>query len=123
MKLILQPFVENAILHGLSAQTSGIHITVAAEREGADLLFTVADDGVGIAEERLRQLTGRAHKGNGEMVGHESAAEGGYGVVNVDNRIRTYFGEPYGVSIASAPGEGTVVTLRLPLLDTPPSDG
>ncbi len=107
LKLILQPFVENAILHGLTTQKNHIRITVAAEQVGTELVFTIADDGVGIPEGQMPVLQG-------------GTAEAGYGIANVDKRIRTYFGEPYGVSISSTPGVGTVVTLHMPLLPEPP---
>ena len=128
LKLILQPFVENAILHGLSAQKSRIHITVAAEREEDMLVFTVADDGVGIPEERMPQILAKntgATLDAADMVEDDTrtaSAEGGYGIVNVDERIQTYFGDPYGLTISSTVGLGTVVTIRVPLLHASPKE-
>ncbi len=110
LKLVLQPFVENAILHGLTSGKNHIAITLTADPVGEDLRFTVSDDGVGIPEEKMHTLL-------------DNNSEGGYGIANVDRRIHTYFGEPYGIAIHSVPGEGTSVTLCLPLMMTPPVEG
>lgn len=110
LKLILQPFVENAILHGMSSRPNGIHITVSAHSEDAALVLCVTDDGVGVKPEILSTLL-------------EEGEESGYGIANVHSRIRTYFGESYGVAISSRPGAGTSVTLRIPLLRTAPASG
>jgi len=109
LKLILQPFVENAILHGLTAQKKHIHITVAAERDEDTLVFTVADDGIGIPAEQMPVIK-------------DGLSESGYGIVNVGKRIRTYFGDQYGLDIMSTSGEGTVVTIKTPIMDTEPME-
>lgn len=102
-KVMIQPFVENAIKHGIAPKKGSGCITVRGQREENDLVFQVIDDGVGIQHEQN-------HTGQGELEGLH-----GYGIQNVDERIRLAFGEPYGVHIESVPGEGTTVTIRVPI--------
>jgi two-component system, sensor histidine kinase YesM len=106
IKLFLQPIVENAIMHGLRARRGG-SLVVASRTAGAGIEFRVSDDGAGMSEERLRAV-------------REARADGtrgrGYGLSNVRRRIGLFYGDPYGVEIQSAPGEGTTVTVRIPRL-------
>jgi two-component system sensor histidine kinase YesM len=110
MRLTLQPLVENAIYHGIKERRGHGTLLVEARAEGADLLLTVRDDGVGMTEATLAQLTESLEEGGPPI--------GGYGLRNVHERIRLTFGKPYGLSFWSVYGEGTVVTARHPDLDT-----
>lgn len=104
MKIVLQPLVENAIKHGLSQLEGEGHILVEGKKgEGEDLLFAVSDDGVGfeVPENFLE-------KGSAAV-----QPEGGYGLRNVHERIRLSCGEGYGLSVQSAPGQGTRVLVRI----------
>jgi two-component system, sensor histidine kinase YesM len=102
VKLILQPIVENAILHGIQEkQDKKGSIRIAGRREKDRVLLEVEDDGVGINEETLKSLL---HKSNTK----------GYGVKNVNERIKLYFGENNGLSYESEPGKGTKVTIVFP---------
>lgn len=107
-KITLQPLVENAIFHGLQGRKSreGKVVISAARGEDGVVEITVADDGVGMSEELLSRL-------NAGMQA-TSRSGSGYGIANVANRIRTYFGESYGVSFQSQPGVGTLATIRIP---------
>ncbi|MEG2603473.1 MAG: sensor histidine kinase [Clostridia bacterium] len=103
VKLIVQPLVENAINHAIDeSQPEALHIRISAKLEGADLLFVVEDDGIGISPEVLATIltapTGRS----------------GIGIKNVHERIQLTYGEPYGLSIQSEEDVGTSVTVRLP---------
>jgi two-component system LytT family sensor kinase len=101
--LCLQPLVENAVRHGLEGKAHTGHIVVVAEDAGAECLISVEDDGVGMPEELVRDaLAGR---------GGEAA---GIGLGNVDERLRRLFGDEYGLVVATAPGAGTKVSLRVP---------
>lgn len=110
LKIVLQPLVENAILHGIRERESGRGtITVRARLEagaarGEVLAVEVADDGVGMSAERLEQL----------RRGVTTADAHGYGVRNIDRRLKVRYGPAYGLAYESAPGEGTAVTLRIP---------
>jgi len=100
IKMILQPLVENAVVHGIRPKPgkSGT-ITIRAYREENDLLFEVVDDGVGIAEDKLKQLF--------------EIESRGYGVKNVHQRIQVYYGEDCGLQFESKPGQGCRAVARL----------
>ena len=102
LKFILQPIVENAVIHGFSGGATHF-LEINSRLEGSDLVVQVCDDGAGMSPERLDVLRGQIETGSGEI---------GIGLRNVHERIRLCYGEGYGVSIASSP-EGTAVTLRL----------
>lgn len=100
VRFVLQPFVENALLHGMSAKKRSITICIRLSIREDMLRWQVVDDGVGMD---ATQLTA---EGQGS----------GYGVHGVDQRIRLLHGEPYGVTVFSDLGVGTSVLIRLPLL-------
>lgn len=109
LKLIVQPILENAIYHGMAGAEDDGEITVAARREGDDLVIDVADNGVGIPPEAAASLLDAGRP-------QVHTAGSGTGVRNVHQRIRLTFGEQYGLTILSEPDEGTLVRIRLPAL-------
>ncbi|WP_091068116.1 sensor histidine kinase [Paenibacillus sp. NFR01] len=123
LKLLLQPMVENAIYHGIKERRGPGHLKIEVTERGGDLYLTVSDDGAGIAPEKLAQLrqrlasaaTGAGHDGTENDPG-TAEQTGGYGILNVQARIRLTYGEPYGLSIDSEPGKGTVATIRHPIV-------
>jgi two-component system sensor histidine kinase YesM len=108
IKLILQPVVENAILHGLAKTAEG-RIDVSGRIDGESVLVTVADNGRGMSAARLAEVN-RTLDAPAETQGR------GIGLINVYQRLRLNFGDRAGLTIVSAPDRGTVVTLKLPLL-------
>ncbi len=107
LKLMLQPLVENAIYHGMEFMDGDGEIVVKAWRQEGNLRFTIADNGLGMTTEQAAGLlTGRTHG--------SSRRGSGIGVKNVNERIRLYFGEEYGLVIWSEPDEGTKVEICLP---------
>jgi two-component system LytT family sensor kinase len=100
--LSLQPLVENAVRHGLSDKPGGGRITILAEDHDREAVITVEDDGVGEDPERVR----RALAGDASM--------DSIGLGNVDERLRTAYGEEYGLVVETAPGAGTRVVVRVP---------
>lgn len=103
-KLILQPVVENAIIHGVADSTSGYIKITAAGREG-DMILTVSDNGCGIPENILDRLNHGQTAGPGRHLG----------LRNVDSILRLHYGESYGIRAESEPGKGTRVMLCLPM--------
>ena len=100
-KLILQPFVENAIDHGLDlSEKEEKQLTVSVREEEDVLIFEVGDNGAGMKPEKAQ-----------EILTYQSP---GYGVRNVCERIRVLYGEAGSVRVESAEGEGTKVTIRIP---------
>lgn len=109
IKLMLQPLVENAIYHGMEFMDGDGRILVKAALEGERLIFTIEDNGLGMTEEQVEGLlTGKTHA--------SSRRGSGIGVKNVNERIRLYFGEEYGLGIWSEPDEGTTIRICLPAI-------
>lgn len=100
MKLILQPFVENTFKHAWFGETIAILIT--GKRLGDNLELKVIDNGIGMKPEMVNRL----------LIGPSQT--GGYGVKNVNERIKLRYGEKYGIRIASVYGGGTTVQILLP---------
>ena len=105
LKLLLQPLVENAIYHGIKFRRRGGKVRVVGRREGGELHFAVIDNGPGMTEERLLEVI--------DGLGEEDTSAG-YGLSNVDRRIRLYYGIKQGLRIHSD-SEGTRVEFTLPV--------
>ena len=106
-KLTIQPLVENALYHGVKNKRGVGHIRIIGVPEKDSFLIRVEDDGIGMTEERLRQVT--------EGIQKKAPAETEiYGLYNVNERLRLNFGENSGITIESVDREGTSVTIHLP---------
>jgi two-component system sensor histidine kinase YesM len=106
-KLTLQPLVENALYHGIKYKRAMGKITITGRMQERRILLTVEDNGVGMEPEKLAELRREIERPCKET-------ETGFGLANVNERIRIYYGEYYGMQIDSAPGEGTRVTVVIP---------
>ncbi|MBO9607293.1 MAG: sensor histidine kinase [Paenibacillaceae bacterium] len=103
-KLILQPVIENAIVHGIVNKEEGGNISIYCYAEDGNIVFKVMDDGAGLPS-----------AGNVPVEALRSGAGGtGIGLANVQKRIKLYYGDAYGVSVASNAGFGTRVTIVIP---------
>lgn len=101
LNLILQPLLENAIGHGIDVKTDGRgEIRIEGKENGDFIDFTVSDNGVGMTKTQAAMIL--------------SKSSNGYGVSNVNERIKLYYGEQYAVKIDSTPGVGTKVMLHFP---------
>jgi two-component system LytT family sensor kinase len=100
--LCLQPLVENAVRHGLSRKPGVGRVSIEARDAGAECHITVEDDGVGMDPAVF--APGRPESDDGQHVG----------LTNVDERLRSVFGDPFGLVVETAPGAGTKVSMRLP---------
>jgi two-component system LytT family sensor kinase len=100
--LSLQPLVENAVRHGIEGKSGQGHVSITAEDAGQLAVIHIEDDGVGDDPERVRR----------SLAGDTSMDSVGLG--NVDARLRTVFGDDYGLVVETAPGAGTKVTVRIP---------
>ena len=109
-KLLLQPLVENALYHGIKLRRGGGKITVTGKREGNSLYFCVQDTGTGIPPERLEEIR-RALKQDDVQLNSSSGS--GFGLKNVDLRIRLYYSQQEGLQIESGAG-GTEISFRVP---------
>ncbi|NCB62244.1 MAG: sensor histidine kinase [Clostridia bacterium] len=102
-KLMLQPLVENAIVHGLDGSEGG-EIFVAAHVDGGELTVTVKDDGCGMTEESIRRFRAQT-----------APMEGHLGLYNVDAILRLNFGEDCGLRFVPADGRGTCIRIVIPV--------
>lgn len=109
-KLVLQPIVENAIFHGLEEQEGDGIIDIRAVREADRMMLIIYDSGIGMSDETLQRLRKSIDPGASPL-----PTRSGIGLRNVNVRIKLRYGEPYGLFIQSTPGEGTKVTLVLPV--------
>jgi two-component system LytT family sensor kinase len=100
--LSLQPLVENAVRHGLEAKEGPGHISITAHDSGAFAEVTIEDDGVGMDPAQLQSM----------LAGHTDGDH--VGLRNVDARLRQVYGDGHGLVIETAPGEGTLITMRVP---------
>ena len=103
-KLMLQPLVENAVIHGLAEQEEG-QISVYAERLSDMMKIYVTDDGAGMDEETVNKLNQNMPR---ESAGH-------VGLYNVSRIIKLYFGEQYGLTVSVEEEIGTTVMITLPM--------
>lgn len=102
-KITLQPIIENAIYHGLNRMVDEGEIRIEIYPCEDDIIMTVEDNGVGMTEEQCREIM---HKEPGDRTG--------IGIKNVNDRIKIYFGDGYGLTITSELDEGTKVAIRMP---------
>ncbi len=102
-KITLQPIIENAIYHGINGLVDEGEITIRVTSEGEDILFIVEDNGVGMEPEQITEIFTRKPDG-----------KAGIGIKNVNDRLKIWFGERYGLHIESEPDCGTRVTVRMP---------
>jgi len=103
--MLLQPLVENSIKHGLSSKVEGGSIFLRSRLTSRDVIVEVEDDGIGMAR------TPAAPKGNG------TAAHSGIGMANIAERLKVLYGTAARMTVDSQPGKGTLVRLRLPIVN------
>lgn len=108
MPLLIQPFVENAYVHGLETKENKGVIRIRAEAR-THLWITVEDNGCGMDEAKLAEVR---HTLND----FESLDRVHIGICNVNQRIKLKYGDSYGVTVESEAGKGTIVTIKLPVL-------
>ncbi len=102
-KITLQPIIENAIYHGLDRMVEEGKIKISIYEKENDIVFTVEDNGVGMTPEQCKTILQK-----------EPGDQTGIGIKNVNDRIRIYFGEPYGLTIESEQDMGTKVIITMP---------
>jgi two-component system sensor histidine kinase YesM len=103
IKVILQPLVENALIHGIADLEGEGRLRITGRAEEEEIVLTVSDNGVGMDEETIK-----------EIFQGDFQAKKGFGLKNVNERIKLYFGEKYGIKINSQMGKGTTVEIRIP---------
>lgn len=102
-KITLQPLIENAIIHGIDPAYEDGEIIVTAKLKKDHIVFMVADNGIGMTEEQCRLI-----------LQHDNSDNFGIGIKNVNDRLKIYFGQEYGIQIESELDEGTTITITFP---------
>jgi two-component system LytT family sensor kinase len=103
-RLSIQPLVENAVKHGIKAKVGNGTVLIKVFIENSDLKIQVKDDGAGISPDHLQ-----------DVLQNGSGSGNGVGLANVHGRLQAFYGNAYGLKIQSQPGEGTIVTMSMPL--------
>lgn len=107
LNFMLQPLLENAICHGIEPKAETSDIRVMGVRIAESVFFTVKDNGVGISPDKLRNIVGFLESEEGETDNY-------FALANINKRIKLHYGKEYGLSIKSATGAGTKVTVFIP---------
>ena len=110
-KFIIQPIVENAIIHGIEDKIGKAHLIIRGWRQDDKIIFQVEDDGVGISEEKLNNIKKSAHA--------KALDSDSVGIANVDKRIKLYYGQDYGLKIQSKKNVGTITRITMPFSTIP----
>lgn len=105
-KITIQPFIENAIYHGLDRMVDEGEIKIIVRRQGKDIVIIVKDNGLGMTQEQCQTILKK-----------DRSDSKGIGVKNVNDRLKIYFGEEYGITIESELDVGTTVTIKIPKIE------
>lgn len=106
--MLLQPLVENAMIHGIEPKDGNGSIIVNGYQDGDDLVFEIIDDGMGMSSKKLEQLL------NVKQTAFVNSTTPGIGIANTNKRLILSFGENYKLDIKSKREQGTAVTVRIP---------
>lgn len=115
LKLILQPLVENALIHGLNYCHAGDTICISACMDQPNLYITVSDNGQGMPEDQQQSLQENLRK-DATFTEIGVRTKQSIGLKNIQSRIELYYGKGYGLSIDSDLGKGTSITIKIPVL-------
>ncbi|OAX46993.1 cache domain-containing sensor histidine kinase [Paenibacillus sp. AD87] len=111
VKLLVQPIIENYIVHGFRTNDEDNRISITAEEENGVIRIRVKDNGKGISADRLLELQHGLHKGDEAT----ETSDRSLGLKNVHDRIRLNYGSDYGLHLNSVEGEGCEVTISIPV--------
>lgn len=114
LHMLLQPAVENSVLHGFEGSFADGSIEISLCQKSSHILIAISDNGMGMSEPELEQLR--------QQLASPTPGSTGFGLWNVAQRIRMYYGPEYTVSVDSEFGEYTTVTLDIPCQLTPPKE-
>lgn len=106
-KMIFQPLVENACIHGIEGEKYGGKITVRLEYNYSNILCNISDTGIGIKEEKLKDIV--------ENLDREYEGKKNIGISNVYNRLKLIYGKDFDFKINSILGQGTNIIIRIPV--------
>jgi two-component system sensor histidine kinase YesM len=115
LPFLIQPLVENSFIHGLETKPNGGYIRIIIKSNDETICIDIIDNGTGLEPEELEKLQGNLASG-------KYSADGHIGLVNVDQRIKLYYGDSFGLTISKGVENGIMVRMTLPLVreETPP---
>lgn len=113
LKLTTQPIVENAIYHGIKQKRGKGNISINFNNIDDNLVIKISDNGAGMDEEKLREINSMLESDNIRSVTSESGS--GYGIYNVNSRIKLTYGNQYGLKYFSKINNGTMVEITIPI--------
>lgn len=116
-KLTIQPIVENAVFHGLETKPGHGTIIISAIATRKRLVIKIEDDGIGISEKKLAELNADLNRSSHDLIEKDISIGGSIALQNVNDRIKLYFGNEYGMHVYSTLNLGTSVELVLPLIN------
>lgn len=117
LRMILQPIVENAVSHGVKPTKRKVRILLEVKKIHQNLVFTITDNGAGMTTDELQKIKMKLNSNDaGEDQPPRPKKPSGIGLTNINERIKLYFGEQYGLSIESEKNVGTKVTVNVPLI-------
>jgi two-component system, sensor histidine kinase YesM len=111
VKWILQPIVENAIIHGIDPLKSSGNIEIIGENRGSTIIFTIIDNGVGLDSLKLQQIRHQLQFSSKNLAKYKNKI----GLYNVQTRIHSHYGSSFGITIDSEVNMGTTVTISIPM--------
>jgi sensor histidine kinase YesM len=110
LKFLIQPFVENSLVHGIEGKRGPGHIKIRSYLEERQLVITINDDGVGMTEQELNLIS------SGSTHAQSKGKHTKLGIDNINRRIKMFYGAEYGVTIFSKKGKGTDITIKIPAI-------
>lgn len=113
-KLILQPIVENAYIHGIKPKNSNGSISIEVQISGEDMDISVMDNGIGMDQDALKRIEGLL-QGDDPGIKNEYNWQS-VGMKNIHDRLRYLYGDEYGIQVVSNPNVGTIVSVRMPVI-------
>jgi two-component system sensor histidine kinase YesM len=117
LKLLLQPLIENSIMHGLQKNKNKGHVYVHGARQGGQMAFVVEDTGIGMPQDKLLSIRRQLSAAVGGEDGNPEQIKSGYGLGNVHRRLQLHYGNEAGLHIESEPGTGTRISFIIPILE------
>ena len=115
LKFLLQPIIENSIQHGFQECTPPCEIRIQVSETDGKLKVVIADNGTGILPDKLQALQ--------ERLENHKLSNDSIGLMNIQRRIRLYYGEAFGLHVESEYRKGTTITALLPAADSPAHEG
>ena len=113
-KLMIQPLVENAVFHGLEKKSGKGSVTISTSRTQRRLYLYVVDDGVGMSQEKMREINRAIYSETNSSPAGSSGGGTGIALRNINRRIQYLYGKEFGLNLESTEGFGTQIEIALP---------